>query len=1003
MKKFIYFLVPAIAIGFIAFKSPMYQKSVNWLNNVQQPVLQEQEREKRDPNKNRSWSAEEAEANATTLELVQQSITAGKSLLAKNAKAFTDVSQLGKWISKGPFNMPGAFQFCEVDEGTDDVYAVSCGHYGGVQFIWKGTLAGDNWKIINPKNPSRFEDLIAIPNGSNRRIIAGHERGRVMYTDNAGQTWTYSTGIPSGIFSTIVNRQDNSVIYATNGKIVYRSTDKGTSFSAFYTIGTANANSARLYSPRWNNQPNAIDVYMAVDNRFFKMNAGKTSFDVINSSIATGGRIGIGGDSRKLWLTIDNKWYYSTNVGQSFTYQSTKDYYYGAESEGMNTGQHLGINPTNPNIIIGGYAHPLSSRNGGVNQNNDAQNYWGWYQNAVGNDNKVRINYHPDMQASQFFYDKTGRLLSLRSSDGGVFRSYNEWEKTSFPDGASIQSVFYNISLYGQPTQETYRGGFIIGKNNLNDLTVGTQDQGWQNTRLSTYNAPVLSWDQVGGGDGPCCITGDGLIGWKMDYFARNFTRINLYNGTIYSGLAGSASAEKVFPFTGGGYFTPLVGDWSDGNRAWALSQTLRRVEYNTSSGEITGKEDNLANSTNYIQGIAQSRVNPSVVYALHNGIVFKSTNKGTNWSQIAAQGATGVSGSGDNRGMGWSSPLDEKIVLFASQSGTAVKTIFSKNGGTTWTNVTGSGANLFPNAEVNGMAGTADGKLVFASTNMGPYVFIIAEEKWYPLAIQSDMPIFWGQIVYCQKYNGKEYARFSTWGQGVWDFEIATTTINPTNTTISLRGNNNKYVCSENGLIDMTCNRAAVGTWEKFEVVTVNAGKVALKGNNGKYVCSENGARNITCNRSIIGDWEQFTIIDAGGGAIALQGNNGKYLSSQNGTVPMTCNSTTIGQYEKFFKQAQTLQPTAAITEEVVENSINKIVMYPNPIENGELSLKGFSPTETYELSITNLNGNVLFSEKINSAKEQKIDLNHKFPSGIYIVNVRSKEFNKTLRLVVK
>jgi hypothetical protein len=774
MKKIIYFIVPAIAIGIVAFKSPIYQKSINWFNNnTPRPTLQDKEGEIENPNKNRSWTVQEAAAYENSLAQVRQSIEEGKSLMAKGVAAFTDVSTLGTWKNKGPYNMPGSFDFCEVDEATDDVYAVSTGHYGGLQFIWKGTLAGDNWTIINPKNPSRFEDLIVVPNGSNKRIIVGHERGKIMYSDNVGKTWTYATGSPSGLFSTIVNRQDNNVIYTTDGKKVYKSTDNGTTFTAFYTIGTANANNACLYTPRWNIQPNAIDVYLAVDSKFYKMNAAKTSFDLVNSALPTDGRIGIAGDSRKLWLTTNNRWNYSTDGGKNFAYQSTKDWYYDGPSEGMAPGKHPAANPTNPNIILGGGTFVLSSRDGGVTQNVDAKNYWGWYQNAVGNDNKVRINYHPDVQASQFFYDKTGRLISLRSTDGGVFRSYNEWEKTSYPDGSSIQSVFYNISLLGQPSQEAYRGSFIIGKNNLNDLTVGTQDQGWQNTRLSTYNAPVLSWDQVGGGDGPCCITGDGLIGWSMDYFAKNFTRISLYNGTTYSGLAGTASAEKVFTFTGGSYFTPLVGDWSDGNRVWALSQTLRRVEYNTATQAITGKEDNLANSSNYIQGIAQSRVNSAVVYALHNGVAFKSTNKGTNWSQIAAQSATGMSGDGDNRGMGWSSPLDEKIVLFASQSGTAVKTIFSKNGGTTWANVTGSGANLFPAAEVNGMAGSADGKLVFASTNMGPYVFIVAEEKWYPLAIQANMPIFWGQIMYCQKYNGKEYARFSTWGQGVWDFEF--------------------------------------------------------------------------------------------------------------------------------------------------------------------------------------------------------------------------------------
>jgi hypothetical protein len=756
------------------------------MNRAAMPMLQEQEDSLLKAHKNRAWSAQEAEWHDATFKKVKMSIEEGNMFRKKSSAAFTDVNSLGTWVNRGPYNMPGSFEFCEMDEGTDTVYAVSCGHYGGVQFIWKGTLAGDDWNIINPKDPSRFQDLIVIPNGTKRRVIAAHENGKIMYSDDGGKAWIYSSGISSGIKSTIVNRQDNHVLYATDGKTVYRSTDNGSTFASFFTIGSS-SNQARLYSPRWTIQPNATDVYMAIDNKFFKLNAAKTSFDLINSSLPTGGRIGLGGDSRKLWLTVDRKWHYSTNVGTTFNYQLTKEWWYkNSESNDMVPGHYPGVNPENTNIFIGGYAFPLSTRDGGVTQNNDARNHWGEYQNSVGNDPKVRINYHPDMQASQFFYDKTGKLLTLRSTDGGVFKSYNEWTKTSFPDLASIQNgVFYNISLFDEPSQETYRGAFMYGSKDISHLTTGTQDQGWQNVRNVSPVQNMYYWDQVGGGDGPCCITGDGIIGWSYNYQGdKEFARIQLYNGSTYEGLSGTTSAAKDFTFTGGSYFTPSVGDWSDGNRIWVLSQTLRRIEYNTSTQAITAKEHNLANSTLYIQGIAQSHVNSSVLYALHNGMVFKSTDRGTNWNQIASQSSTGMQGAdnlppdnGPNRGMGWSSPNDEKIVLFASQSGTAVNSIFSKDGGVTWANVTGSGANLFPNAEVNGMAGTADGKLVFASTSMGPYVFIINEEKWYPLAIGENIPIFCGQIMYCVKYGTKEIARFSTWGQGIWDFEISTTT----------------------------------------------------------------------------------------------------------------------------------------------------------------------------------------------------------------------------------
>ncbi|MCB0430989.1 MAG: PKD domain-containing protein [Flavobacteriales bacterium] len=726
------------------------------------------------PDKNRSWTPEEAQHYKAEFEKVRNSLAQLSARRVSEVQgSYAGGALGGNWVCRGPYNMPGTFYYTEMDEGTDTVYAVTNGHYGGVQFIWKGTLTGDDWTLINPKHPARFEDLIVLPKGIGRRVIAAYENGGIMYSDNSGKTWSNATGLPSSLKSTIVNRQDNNVIYATDGKKVYKSTDTGASFSEFQTIGSS-ASNARLYSPRWSSQPNASSVYLAVDAKFFKLNSQKTSFDQVGSP-TTGGRIGIGGDSRKLWITLNNKkWYVSTNDGQTWTYQHTTSVYYNDIGDDMDAGHYPGVSPEDPNILIGGYTIPLTTRDAGVTTNYEANKYWGYYQNSVGNDPKVRTNYHPDFQGNQFFYDKDGKLMTLRSSDGGVFISYNEWTKTSYPNKSDIDGVYYNISLFDKPTQETYRGGFIYGAKNIDDMTTGTQDQGWQNTRLNSYGNDLLSWDQVGGGDGPCCITGDGLIGWRYEYFGEGvFSRIQLYNGTTYKGLSGTSKSSSSYDFNGGYYFTPSVGDWNNGDRIWVLSRTLRRMEYNTGTQQFSDLEQDPANSGDYVQGLAQSHVNPDVVYLLQDGRVFKSTNRGTSWSEIAGQSATGMSGSSQNKGMGWSSPNDEKIVLFASQSGTSVKTILSKDGGVTWKNVTGSGANYFPSAEVNGMAGMSDGSMVFASTNMGPYVFNVAEEKWYPLATDDDVPVFWGQIVYCVKYGSQEVARFSTWGQGIWDFNI--------------------------------------------------------------------------------------------------------------------------------------------------------------------------------------------------------------------------------------
>ncbi|MGL1934483.1 MAG: discoidin domain-containing protein [Fibrobacterales bacterium] len=753
------------------------------------PAESEEDRERYGDHKRRPWTKEEAAFNKKRYEDIRSPLSTTalgapapvptlESLAPAEKDGFINLANntfSGKWTSRGPKNMPGAFQFSEIDEGTDTVYAVSMGHYGGVQFIYKGTLAGDDWKIINPKHPSRFEDLMVVPNGSQRRIIAGEEQGAIMYSDNAGAAWTFSTGITNGITSTIVNRQDNHTIYTTDGKSIYVSYDLGSTFSLFqsFTINTH----ARLYTPRWDIQPNASDVYFAHGSTFYTLNSAKTSF-VQTGTIASGAEIGLGGDTRRLWMTQDSKeWYHSVDGGATWNYQATENWWYSSMKANMSQGQYPGIHPENPDIIIGGYAFPLSSRNAGQTTNSDAKNWWGHYQNAVGNDQRVRIHFHPDHQASQFFYDASGTLLSLRSTDGGVFKSYNEWTKTSYPTLQSIEDVFYNITLFNAPTQEAYRGGFISGKHNSDDMTACTQDQGWQNTRASTYGTDLLSWDQVGGGDGPNCISGDGLIAWSYNYQGSdNFKRIELYDASgTYKGLSGATSSTYNPNYSKGtAYFTPGVGDWSNGDLIWTMSHRLRKFEYN--GGVISSTEHDLNESQYFVQGIAQSRENPDIVFAMENGYVYTSTNRGDSWSQVASNSATGISGTHGigrgNFGMGWA--IDNQTILFATESGSAVHTIFSKDGGYTWTNVTGTGINSFPSASVNGMTANEAGTLIFASTTAGPYVFVVAEEHWYPLALQGSVPIFSGQVATTVKKDDSEIIRFSTWGQGIWDLTLA-------------------------------------------------------------------------------------------------------------------------------------------------------------------------------------------------------------------------------------
>jgi len=122
-----------------------------------------------------------------------------------------------------------------------------------------------------------------------------------------------------------------------------------------------------------------------------------------------------------------------------------------------------------------------------------------------------------------------------------------------------------------------------------------------------------------------------------------------------------------------------------------------------------------------------------------------------------------------------------------------------------------------------------------------------------------------------------------------------------PIGQTISIMGNNNDFVSSNNGASAITCDRTVAQGWEQWTVVDAGNGKIALRGNNGDYMSSENGTQAMTCNRTTFQAWETITWIDNADGSFSLKGSNGDFVSSENGTQGMTCNRTTASLWEDF------------------------------------------------------------------------------------------------------
>ncbi|MCG8702360.1 MAG: T9SS type A sorting domain-containing protein, partial [Bacteroidales bacterium] len=209
-----------------------------------------------------------------------------------------------------------------------------------------------------------------------------------------------------------------------------------------------------------------------------------------------------------------------------------------------------------------------------------------------------------------------------------------------------------------------------------------------------------------------------------------------------------------------------------------------------------------------------------------------------------------------------------------------------------------------------------------------------------------------------------------------------------PIGKTISLKGNNGKYVSSESGTKAMMCNRASVLGWEKFTVVNAGSGKIALKGNNGKYVTS---GSPMWCKTATITAAAKFSWVNAGGGKIALKGSNGKYVSSENGLKAMNCNRASVQGWEKFSYQI------LKSAENAITNEMN-ISIYPNPAQD-QFTISGL--TEGQEVAIYTMQGQAVYTATVTN---NSLDVNTlEFGAGVYLVQVKSGSQIETRKISVK
>ncbi|WP_106791535.1 T9SS type A sorting domain-containing protein [Aquimarina sp. Aq78] len=521
----------------------------------------------------------------------------------KNNMASSSTKAAVSWVPMGPFDHEvtgswspgqGRVNVVIVDPNNPNTFYIGAPAGG----IWKSTDKGANWTSLSDDLPQIGVSGIAIdPNNSNIVYIStGDDDANdsysigVLKSTDGGNTWA-KTGLEFSNSQTssndiYIDPNNSNTLWVATSQGVYKTTNAGIAWTK-----TLNEDVKDIkLKPGDSNV-----IYATTKDSFYKSTNGGTSFTKIQSGLpSSSGRFVIevtpANPSYVYVLSAKTRnanyafqgLYRSTDSGNSFTKtQETTNI--------LQSGQAwydlaLTVSDTDANTIFVGCLNIWKSTDGG--NNFSAINSWS---------NPQQASYtHADIHFLRY-YD--GKLMC--GSDGGVYLSENDGGSfTDLTKGLQI-GQFYRIS--------------VAENSSSNNLVGGLQDNGG-------YARNGDTWNNYFGADGmDCAVSG---------------TNPNTYYGFIQGGGSlykttnrGTTQTRVADGPESGNWVTPLVSD-KDGNVYAGYSRFYK----------LNNNNFQRLSNFNFGGKLDQIEVDPSNtnnIYASRENNLYKSTDKGVNWTKI--------------------------------------------------------------------------------------------------------------------------------------------------------------------------------------------------------------------------------------------------------------------------------------------------------------------------------------------------------------------------------
>lgn len=615
----------------------------------------------------------------------------------------------GLWTPLGPGNIGGRIRALVIDPTNASVmYAGSVG--GGV---WKTTNGGVSWQALDDFMANLAVSTLVMDPTDHNVLYAGTGEGMyngdairgagIFKTTDAGATWSQIPSTANGSWYYVnriaISPANNQVMLAATNTGVYRTTDGGGSWAL---VNTDPYVKQVAFDP--NNSNNAVaagdtlHAYYSSDN-----GATWTAATGLPAAPAWYYRVEVAyapSAPNTVYASVDfnnGLVYKSTDGGHSYTQVGSNSYGYlaipGYSSQGWYDNA-VWVDPTNANTVVVGGIDLWRSTDGA----NTFTRISDWRCGGIAKDLYPYsctggISAHADhhgIVAAPGYNGSTNKTVFF-ANDGGVYKAADVSTVSLYSGWQELNNNLSITQFYGGAGNST--SGTVVG---------GAQDNG-----SLTFTGNSEGWVAMYGGDGGFSAADP----TDPNYVYGEYVYLAIHRSTTGGTLASSHDIYNGITdaTTGAAYFiAPFILDPNNPNTMLGGGQSLwRSTNVKSSVPSWSSIKPGIGTAYNQnISAVAVAPGNSNIIWVGHgNGNIYRTTN-GTaatpTWTQIDALSSPPLP---DRYVARITIDPNNANVVYATFGGFSPDNVYrTTDGGTTWTDITGSGTTALPDAPVRSL-----------------------------------------------------------------------------------------------------------------------------------------------------------------------------------------------------------------------------------------------------------------------------------------------------------